>query len=182
MGDVSTDSELLSGVRSGSDQAFAALYRRHSEAVVRHAHRVCRSGDADDIVSEFWERVWARPPESVSSFDGWMRMVIRREAWRRAVRWTDGSVHESVAGHGTTPTHHVARQQAVDLLEKARERGDLSTVEFSAIILDSEGWGAKQCAAADGVSRSAWSDRLARARKKLRRLALGEAEAGRRPR
>lgn len=180
MDDASTDHDLLSRIRSGSGKAFEALYRRHSKTVLAYAHRVCRTSDADDIVSDTWERVWTNPPEDTTAFEGWIKLTIRREAWRRArAASDDGSVRESLPGMGTTPSRQVARHEALDLLEQAVSQGDLSLVEFSAIVLNSEGWAPKQCCEAEGVSRTAWSDRLARARKKLRRLALGEAAAAR---
>jgi RNA polymerase sigma factor (sigma-70 family) len=179
MEDRRTDSELLESIRSGDDHAFATLYERHAKASIQYAH-ASAGADAEDVVSEVWMRVWMNPPKHGESFQNWLRIVVRRSAYRFGRRRTLVGTLKPGPSSGTSPTRGLARREAVSLLHQARASGDLTTREFSAIVHDlDESRSQTELASESGLSRTAWADRVRRARKKLRIIALGEAAAGR---
>lgn len=78
------DTELLTRVRRGEEQAMAALYDRYSKVVYSVALRVLRDPvSAEDTMQEVLMQVW-RSPGSLetmrSSLGGWMAVVSRNRA------------------------------------------------------------------------------------------------------
>lgn len=173
---MNTEIELLDRVRDGDREAFAHLYERHAMQSLTIARDAARH-DAEDVVAEVWLRIWQRPPEIRSDFGGWLRKVVVHAARRRrADRLRIGTLDRYLGDGepGTSPTRTIARREAIDLLRDARRDGRLTETEYEAIVdaLQGEATG-REIAAERGVSRSAWGDRVRRAREKLRALALG---------
>ncbi len=53
------DSELISRLRSGDDDAFAAIFRRHATQLMQYAQRVVKSeAIAQDVVMDVFSRIW----------------------------------------------------------------------------------------------------------------------------
>lgn len=79
-----TDEELVARARSGTQDAWAELVRRHHGAVFRAAHAaLLSSADADDAAQEAWIAAWRALGEfrGQSTFRTWMLTI----AWRKAL-------------------------------------------------------------------------------------------------
>lgn len=81
------DADLVQLARSGVDDAYAALYDRHSYAAHRLARHLGMREEADDVVSESFARVLelmqqGRGPET--SFRAYLFTTIRHDSARRA--------------------------------------------------------------------------------------------------
>ena len=79
-----TDAELMARVVAGDEQAFAAVYDRHAQALYGTAMRFLRDpGLAEDVVQETYLAVWTRS-ESYSpqagSLIGWLLTIARHRA------------------------------------------------------------------------------------------------------
>ncbi|MCZ0974217.1 sigma factor [Streptomyces albulus] len=67
---ASSDAELVAAMRAGDDSAYEELYRRHAEAVRRHARSCCRDAHtAEDLTGE----VFARTLQAVRAGPGRIR-------------------------------------------------------------------------------------------------------------
>jgi RNA polymerase sigma factor (sigma-70 family) len=105
----SSDADLIAGVRQGDSAAFTALFHRHASAARRVALAYSPvPTDADDIVSESFERVFAALQKGhgpQDSFRAYLFTVVRRtgaEHIRRAKRVRpveDMAVHEHALGY-----------------------------------------------------------------------------------
>lgn len=78
------DAELLRGVRSGDEQAMAALFDRYSRVVYSVSLRVLREpASAEDVLQEIFLQIW-RNPESFAatrgSLGGWLAVVARNRS------------------------------------------------------------------------------------------------------
>jgi len=79
-----TDARLVSGIRSGDEQAMAQLYDRYSPIVYSVALRVL--GDtaaAEDILQEVFMQLWRSPDgfdASRGSLPGWLAVISRNRA------------------------------------------------------------------------------------------------------
>ena len=79
-----SDAELMSRVAAGDEQAFAAVYDRHAQALYGTAMRFLRDpGAAEDLVQETYLAVWTRSesysPEA-GSLIGWLLTIARHRA------------------------------------------------------------------------------------------------------
>ena len=79
-----TDAELMARVAAGDQQAFAAVYDRHAQAVYGAVMRYLRDpGAAEDVVQETYLAMWTRSdsyvPE-VGSLIGWLLTIARHRA------------------------------------------------------------------------------------------------------
>jgi len=83
-GEAEEDSQLLSRVRNGDEQAMAALYDRYSRVVYSVAFRVLRdASSSEDVLQEVFLGVWRRPQSFVStrgSLAGWLAVVARNRS------------------------------------------------------------------------------------------------------
>ncbi|HEY5229466.1 MAG TPA: hypothetical protein VIJ11_01070, partial [Galbitalea sp.] len=57
---TTSDEELIANARSGDQNAFAELWRRHYRSGARVARQFTSSIDADDLVSEAYTRIYQR--------------------------------------------------------------------------------------------------------------------------
>lgn len=86
--DARSDAELLHGLRGGDARSYEALWRRHSGAAYRYAHRLFPSR-ADDLVSEsflaIYQQVTATDKGPRYAFRSYLKAVIRNLAikWNR---------------------------------------------------------------------------------------------------
>lgn len=86
--DPRTDAELLRAVRAGDVQAYDVLWRRHSKAALRYAHRLLPSR-TEDLVSESFLAVFQQVTTTDAgpqfAFRSYLKSVIRNLAirWRR---------------------------------------------------------------------------------------------------
>jgi RNA polymerase sigma-70 factor, ECF subfamily len=79
-----TDAELMARVVAGDDQAFAAVYDRHAQAVYGAISRyIGDPGTAEDVVQETYLAMWTRSevysPET-GSLIGWLLTIARHRA------------------------------------------------------------------------------------------------------
>lgn len=170
------DASLLDRVRGGDAVAFTTLYERYAIESITVAHSLAGC-DADDVVHDVWLRVWTRPPVCRSTFRGWIHTSTRRHAIRhRRTRTRVGTLDDrDLLAGSTSPTRQVARQQVRSILEHAHQGGQLSTREFDALVDSTSDATPSELAAAQGVTRTGWLDRLRRAKLKLRKIALGDS-------
>ena len=81
-----TDAELLERLRDGDNEAFAALWERHSPAARRYARHLA-PGHVDDLVAEsflaIYQQVTTTEKGPAFAFRSYLRAVIRNTA----IRW-----------------------------------------------------------------------------------------------
>ena len=81
---VSTDTMLVSAIRSGDEQAMAQLYDRYSPIVYSVALRVLGdTAGAEDVLQEVFLQLWRRPDvfdASRGSLPGWLAVIARNRA------------------------------------------------------------------------------------------------------
>lgn len=87
-----SDAQLIEGMRSGDDQAYEELFRRHSGAVLRYARSCCRDAHtADDLTAEVFARTLQAvrggkgPQEAVRAY---LMTAVRHvaAAWTKSAR------------------------------------------------------------------------------------------------
>lgn len=80
---LSTEDELVAGLRAGDGLALAEAYHRTSAAVYACARRLLtRPHDIDSLLFGCYRTLWQDPPAS-EQLEGW----LRRRAWEEAVAW-----------------------------------------------------------------------------------------------
>lgn len=88
-----SDAELLARVRSGDEDAYGELYRRHAEAARRLARRLTRSpAAADDLVGDGFAAVLVALRNGsgpTEAFRAYLLTTIRRRSWRATGRRED---------------------------------------------------------------------------------------------
>jgi RNA polymerase sigma-70 factor, ECF subfamily len=81
---VSTDSMLLSAIRSGDEQAMEQLYGRYSSIIYSVALRVLGdTGAAEDILQDIFMKLWRNPDifdASRGTLGGWLAVITRNRA------------------------------------------------------------------------------------------------------
>jgi len=82
--DISTDTMLVSAIRSGDQAAISQLYDRYSGIVYSVALRVVGdTGAAEDILQEVFIKLWRNPEifdSSRGSLAGWLAVMARNRA------------------------------------------------------------------------------------------------------
>jgi len=82
--DVSPDTRLVAGIRSGDDQAMAQLYDRYSSIVYSVALRVLGdTGAAEDVLQDVFMQLWRNPgafDSSRGSLPAWLAVITRNRA------------------------------------------------------------------------------------------------------
>jgi RNA polymerase sigma-70 factor, ECF subfamily len=80
----SPDTQLLSAIRSGDEQAMGQLYGRYSSIVYSVALRVLGdTGAAEDVLQDVFMRLWRNPDvfdASRGSLGGWLAVITRNRA------------------------------------------------------------------------------------------------------
>jgi RNA polymerase sigma-70 factor, ECF subfamily len=81
---VSPDAELVSAVRSGDQDAMAALYDRYSSIVYSVALRVLAdTGVAEDVLQDVFLQLWGNPgafDSTRGSLGAWLAVITRNRA------------------------------------------------------------------------------------------------------
>ncbi|WP_181905687.1 sigma-70 family RNA polymerase sigma factor [Microbacterium bovistercoris] len=120
MQDPRSDAELLSALRDGDRQAYAALWNRHVGAAYKHARRLYPSR-ADDLVSEsflaIYQQVTTTSKGPTFAFRSYLKAVMRNTAvqWRAEA----GRVVDS------DDVDRVDPRDALSLIEREADAADL---------------------------------------------------------
>jgi RNA polymerase sigma-70 factor (ECF subfamily) len=172
-----SDRELVSGVRSGDLDAFAALVKRYRDAYTRFAVRMTGSLlDADDVMQSVWMRAFRNigACKNPDRFGAWLYQIVVNECRtytsRRAVRdnrFVDDAA-ESLAAL-TVAEPDVALREEIE-----RALDCLPTDQREAFVLKHvEELSYDQIAEITGVGVSALKMRVCRACDRLRELLEG---------
>ncbi len=196
MGDLAHDDEsdasLMGRAAGGDPAAFDVLVRRWKNRVFRLALRFFRRPeDAEDVTQEVFMKVYrtAATYRMDAPFEHWLLRIstnacldrLRSQSRRPeevlsaitpdAGAWLDralgGSALEALQAEA-------AKETAAELLATLPPK-DRTVL----VLLDLEGLSAREVAAATGSTRAAVKVRAMRARRALRRLALGPRHGGR---
>ena len=185
--DERTDAELVEAVRSGDDEAYGQLVRRHQDGLYRHAVRMVGEGDADDLVQEAFLRGYdrlddCRHPDRVG---GWLFRIVstickdhlkspRRS--RDSVR-LDADDTPALVDDGPGAGNRAERSFVRDELETALAA--IGPDKREAFLLKHlEGYTYREMAELLDASVPALKMRVHRARDELRDLLDGYAEKG----
>jgi RNA polymerase sigma-70 factor (ECF subfamily) len=171
IGGERTDRELVDAVlKSGDEQAFRMLYRRHTPKLYRVAVQLTedRGGVAEDVVHDAWIRAAARFEtfEWRSSLSTWLTgflinrvRELRRDWAREGAEATEG------AAEAVTPVVHLD-----DRLDLRQAITALPDGYRAAIVLhDVEGYTHDDVASLLSIDVGTSRSQLARARRSLRR-------------
>lgn len=174
-----SDAELLRRVAMSDTDAFEALYRRHVDQVIRTATSRCTDPhEVGDVVAETFLAVW-RHADGFDASRGTAAQWISGIAARRFLdlRRSDRrrrAIRERVAGQADITDYDLA--ELVEQIDAARAADSLSLalarlpwrqrVVFELVAVD--GLTVTAAAEAMGMSPSAVSMRLSRARRALR--------------
>ncbi|MEV5161901.1 sigma-70 family RNA polymerase sigma factor [Streptomyces sp. NPDC053728] len=121
-----SDAQLIQGMRTGDDQAYEELFRRHSGAVRRYARTCCRDAHtADDLTAE----VFARTLQAVRGGKGPEEAV--RAYLMTAVR------HVAAAWTRSAKREHLVEDFAVFAAQATRssELSEADTLDLGADVL-----------------------------------------------
>jgi RNA polymerase sigma-70 factor (ECF subfamily) len=81
---LSSDALIVSGLRSGDEQAMAQLYDRYSSIVYSVALRVLGdAGEAEDVLQDVFMQLWRSPEAydaSRGSLPAWLAIIARNRA------------------------------------------------------------------------------------------------------
>jgi RNA polymerase sigma factor (sigma-70 family) len=105
-----SDTDLIEMARAGDDSAFAELWRRHAAAAKRYAVSITRRGDADDIVSEAFAKIFGlikRGKGPTNGFRAYLAVTIKHtsEHFGRARRETPIDFADDLADERTDDAH-----------------------------------------------------------------------------
>ena len=182
-GDAVTDAQLIGAVRRGSDDAFEALYRRHSAAVTRYvAARVRDPARVEDLVQEVFMSALRRmrATDARISFRPWIFEIAKNatiDHYRRASRSEEVSIHADgalrpadhlrlVGGPHGRPEHAVLHKERFDHLRGAF--AELSRNHHRVLVLrELEGLSYREIAQRLDMTRPAVESALFRARRRL---------------
>jgi RNA polymerase sigma-70 factor (ECF subfamily) len=162
------EAELVAASRHGDEASFAALVRRHQARVFSLAGRFFRHReDVEEIAQETFLTAWRRlgTYEARAPFEHWITRVCLRHCYarlaaRRRREEPLPSTDPAAAGHEPAA--------AIDL-ERLLAR--LSPADrFVLLLLDGEGWSAREIAERVGWTVANVKVRAFRARRRLRRV------------
>lgn len=175
-GDASTDEELLRAVATGSKEAMAHLYDRHSPSLLALANSILRAqGDAEDLLHDVFLQVWQEP----HSFDpgrgsvlSWLRWRLRCRAVDRVRRLAMArryDVAKSIAD--TQPDSNSELGRAPDQAKARAAVAKLSEpLAKVATLVHLRGFTCREAASHLGIPLGTVKSRLAAAMARLRRI------------
>jgi RNA polymerase sigma-70 factor (ECF subfamily) len=185
-----TDRDLIVRAQSGDARAVSDLIRRHSGAIERVCHRMCRNAvHADDVVQETYVAIL----HSLRSFRGdarfltWVYTLARTHRGRaRRSETRDRRRHERLTCHGGIPQTEdpapddvVASKEMAEAFDRAFDRLPAIDCEILRMRMV-ESRSAQEIAARMGLTVPAVKTRLHRARVFLRRQLENPAGPSRR--
>jgi RNA polymerase sigma factor (sigma-70 family) len=173
--DDTPDQALVALVMGGtSEQAFRALYRRHSPRLFRMALRLLgNEQDAEDTLQETWQRAVPKLGsfEWRSALGTWLASIavnVAREALERRGRWVMTDLDaDTIRLEGPDGAAGVDLERAIATLPPG------SRAVF--VLHDVEGFTHDEIAEQLGVNAGTSKSQLFRARRALKRL-LGKTE------
>jgi RNA polymerase sigma-70 factor, ECF subfamily len=180
---ASTDEVLVAAAKLGDNQAFLALWRRHSSRVLKTTYRITGNReDAEDAIQDAWMRAYLH----LNTFDGraqfttWLTriainsslMILRRKRARPETSMdiddADTWQHWEIADQTKSVEELYTGQERVERLKRAICRLQ-PTLRNVVEIHQSEDCSVKEVAELAGISVAATKSRLLRARKILRK-------------
>jgi RNA polymerase sigma factor (sigma-70 family) len=179
--DVLSDASLVADAQRGSTAAFAELYERHHDGIVRHSPGRIGANDAADAAQETFLRAW----RAIDGFGGeqrvypWLRTIatnvcidiLRRRSRSVPVAELDGAPVVEEIDLTAVAVHVSAMTEALARLSD-RHRSVLQLREY-------EGWTYERIADHEHLDLSAVKSLLWRARQSLRREFLVVSAQGR---
>ena len=119
---ASEDAILLDRVRTGDQQAMAAIFDRYATMIYSVALRVLKdTGEAEDVMQEIFVQVWRDPGSFVSgkgSLGAWLLVVARNRAIDSIRRRKPTDSVDDVVLHSSTDLASEAERNA--MIEKVR--------------------------------------------------------------
>lgn len=112
------DGELAGRVRAGDREAFEALLRRHTRAMLQFADFVLHDRSAaEDAVQEAYMTAWKKRAQlqDPGSFGPWLRRIVLREClrWRRNPFWRMMALPDRVVIQSKDSAEHLDIANAV---------------------------------------------------------------------
>ncbi len=162
------EAELVAASRRGDEASFAALVRRHQTRVFSLAGRFFRRReDVEEIAQETFFAAWRRlgTYEARAPFEHWITRVCLRRCYARlaARRRREEPLPQS---DPAAPAHDPAAAIDIERLLARLSPAD----RFVLLLLDGEGWSAKEIAERIGWTVTNVKVRAFRARRRLRRV------------
>lgn len=173
--DKNTDESLMLRIKSGDQQAFSELVKRHTERFYALAYRTCGDQNiAEDIVQEAFLKLWRKPQSwkdgKGAKFTTWFYRVVINQAYDFG--------RKKKAEYGTEHLERFAddKDGAYKMLERSQEQQRL---EYAIQALPDrqkaalnlcfyEGFSNKEAAQIMGVGVKALESLLMRAKKALK--------------
>ena len=155
-------------------EAFADLHRRHDARLRRHAARLLRSGDVDDVLQEVWLRAYRAMPETGNEA-AWLHAVTANccmDALRRPRAVQAEIEPDALPAHDRTD----ARQDLQEVLGDLARLDERQRTAFVRHVLDGRPHDA--IARELQISRQASRSLVLRARRNLQRSRAARALGG----
>jgi RNA polymerase sigma-70 factor, ECF subfamily len=178
-----TDAVLVTAAKSGDQTAFAELWERHSNKVLRRIYRITGNrDDAEDVLQEAWMRAYAHLKTFAgrASFSTWITriainsalMTLRRKRTHpeTSMEVYDGGTWRflDVADQTENVEELVTRHESARRLKRAIRR--LKSLQRKVVEIHYLSDGSlKETADLAGISMGATKSRLSRARISLRK-------------
>jgi RNA polymerase sigma factor (sigma-70 family) len=188
-----TDDRLVAAAKSGSPEAFAALFQRYRPEIARYAGRILGDdGRAEDVVQDVFISALRgigtldRP----AGFKAWLYRIahnacidhVRRRAKAEEVPFDAHALPpaEEIRLFRQLPSSHAALTQKEDFSNLRQALSDMPRSQAEILVLrELEGLSYDEIALRMGISRSAVESMLFRARRALR-AEFGEISTGER--
>lgn len=168
--DDADDARLVAASRTGDDQAFGTLVRRHQRRVFQLASRhLRRPQEVEDVAQETFLLAWRKlgSYRAQAPFEHWLSRICLNCCYARLRRQRPEEDLDLLEGDGAvTPGKDPDAR-----LEVSRLLARLAPADrFILVLLDAEGWSVAEIAQRLGWTQVNVKVRAHRARKRLRRL------------
>jgi RNA polymerase sigma-70 factor, ECF subfamily len=165
-----SDADLVRSLRSGSSDAFGALYLRHKDALYDYCSRMLKDGVlSEDIVHDSFLELWkdAHTLDALDSFRSWLFSVARHKALNfiRDRKPSDEIFADTLVENDDPLTIFIRHEQSAlfsDLLEVIRP-----AYKELVVLKDYENFSYAEIAKITGLSIASVRVHLFRARKAL---------------
>nr|WP_068891176.1 RNA polymerase sigma-70 factor [Pedobacter panaciterrae] len=124
--DILSDCELVTLLKAGDDQAYAAIYDRYKVLMFRHAcSKIYDTDDAQDILQDVFLSLWNKRADISESENlaGYIYTAIRNKTFnliahhKIRIRYEESMLHFAETGAITTD-HLVREKQFSELIER----------------------------------------------------------------